>query len=890
MKTQSFLILAVLIMPLCGYAHWEVQNPRPTFQDLTDVCMVTPDIGYAVGMNGTIIKTTDGGIHWELLNSNVTDYLVALSFADALTGFAVGIYYGNVIKTTDGGENWYKIAIGPDVRLNDIRMVSANEGWAVGSAASSGKIFHTSDGGITWETQYTQLSSSISKLCFADETHGWALASGSGLLNTVDGGVTWDMKFNFDSVFTEGYMSDIYFSDPLNGWATGYDYGNDLPIIARTSDGGTAWNTVAVSGAPLVYSGYSMDSLQAWVAGAGIFHTGDGGATWEAQLTGYNSNFAGISSCDGTHLLAVGSVGIALSSKDGGINWNPSSGSATFNNLNKVCFPGPAEGWSIGSAGTIIHTVDKGDTWERQTSGTNRDLWSVAFTDTLHGWVAGDTGTILHTSDGGTSWLAQTSGSLRNFRAISFTDNAHGWVAGDSGTILHTPDGGTTWENQQSNSPASLVSLSFPDSLHGWAAGNTESGLVLLHTNDGGTAWLEQGNTGINGPNGATQVFFTDSLHGWWMLSWNNWGGGGPDGNTAYYAPIKYTTDGGKTWADQSINGEGLAIYFKDSLNGWIILRYCPRPCFGECYNTRNGGQTWEKLYDLPWLSVQDVVFTDINNGWIVGSNGIVLHTNHAGIVVSSNLKNKTVCINDSIAFVGTANGPPPVLFQWQKNSIDIPGATGMVYAIACALAGDSGSYRYYASNAYGSDTSNTVLLNVHYFPPAKIDGDTVVAPYQAETYSVVPDSGHFYYFSCTGGNMIDLTDTSITVHWGNKSPGLINLHETDELWCHGDSIRLEILIRSLGQEEIPDCRLRITNWPNPFGSSTTLYYLLDGPSPVTLQIFNSYGCQVYEQFFNAQANGGQKTTWHSENLPPGMYYCRIRAGNIEGTGKMVKI
>jgi len=51
------------------------------------------------------------------------------------------------------------------------------------------------------------------------------------------------------------------------------------------------------------------------------------------------------------------------------------------NNLKSTSFISPMEGWVVGENGTILRTTDGGNTWAKQESGTNVDLFDVSFTD-----------------------------------------------------------------------------------------------------------------------------------------------------------------------------------------------------------------------------------------------------------------------------------------------------------------------------------------------------------------------------------------------------------------------------------------------------------------------------------------------------------------------------
>src|SRR6185436_11424105 len=84
-----------------------------------------------------------------------------------------------------------------DAQLHDIQFVSSRLGWAVGD---HGVIWHTRDGGAHWELQTSNVTCTLSSVCFLTDRVGWAaggatmpftrLSSGV-LLQTTDGGKSW---------------------------------------------------------------------------------------------------------------------------------------------------------------------------------------------------------------------------------------------------------------------------------------------------------------------------------------------------------------------------------------------------------------------------------------------------------------------------------------------------------------------------------------------------------------------------------------------------------------------------------------------------------------------------------------------------------------------------
>ena len=128
--------------------NWTPQNSGVTVL-LNDVYFADNQTGWAVGDNGIIVNTTDGGQTWLPQASGTTEILRAVFFIDANTGWAVGGSLNkNMLKTTDGGSNWQSIAAS-NIYTNlmyDIAFFDANTGWIV----TMDSIYMTSDGGTTW--------------------------------------------------------------------------------------------------------------------------------------------------------------------------------------------------------------------------------------------------------------------------------------------------------------------------------------------------------------------------------------------------------------------------------------------------------------------------------------------------------------------------------------------------------------------------------------------------------------------------------------------------------------------------------------------------------------------------------------------------------------------
>jgi glucose/arabinose dehydrogenase len=81
---------------------------------------------------------------------------------------------------------------------------------------------------------------------------------------------------------------------------------------------------------------------------------------------------------------------------------------------------------------------------------------------------------------------------------------------------------------------------------------------------------------------------------------------------------------------------------------------------------------------------------------------------------VASHPADATVPVGASATFTASASGAPPLSYRWQRDGVDIPGATATSYTIANAQAADDGArFRVVVSNAYGTATSNAATLRV---------------------------------------------------------------------------------------------------------------------------------------------------------------------------------
>jgi photosystem II stability/assembly factor-like uncharacterized protein len=141
-------------------------------------------IGFAVGKNGTILKTINGGESWTGLPSGTVNYLSKTYFIDADTGYIVGTN-GTILKTTNGGSNWIHLTSGTTNTLYTVFFPSAYAGYAVGA---NGTILNTINRGTDWTTQSSGTTESLITVFFPDEDTGYIVGTHGTILKTMNGG------------------------------------------------------------------------------------------------------------------------------------------------------------------------------------------------------------------------------------------------------------------------------------------------------------------------------------------------------------------------------------------------------------------------------------------------------------------------------------------------------------------------------------------------------------------------------------------------------------------------------------------------------------------------------------------------------------------------------
>lgn len=221
---KKIITLLLILVTLPFYAQWVQQNSGVNVV-LNDVYCVSEDFVVVVGENGTILKTTDGGVTWMQKASGTTQNLTKVQFTNANVGYAAANtnFNGTLLKTIDGGETWNSVAAAGTAVMLDLSIIDENIVYIItGNYALEKSI----NGGESFEVVNT--NDLYRKVQFINEQVGYA-SSGVSLIKTIDGGITWSTLCPMDGIPGDG---SFFFVNEQVGFV------NTTDNLTRTTDGG----------------------------------------------------------------------------------------------------------------------------------------------------------------------------------------------------------------------------------------------------------------------------------------------------------------------------------------------------------------------------------------------------------------------------------------------------------------------------------------------------------------------------------------------------------------------------------------------------------------------------------------------------------------------------
>jgi photosystem II stability/assembly factor-like uncharacterized protein len=322
-----------------------------------------------------------------------------------LDGWGVTETY--IVRTNDGGITWYNVTP-PDLEEMGSTVhtfiLDKDHAWVqkpdFNNFPNNGLLYHTADGGLTWNVSSTPFSGG--DLSFIDANNGWMLADlgvGAGsnavaVFQTSDGGATWAQTYTndpnnpeaSDSLPLGGIKSDLVPLNMQTAWVGGVVYSPGTVYLHRTDDNGQTWTPVSLE-------------------------LPEGAENFELGIDREQMHF--VSATDGFLIVRMSGETTQTAvyvTKDGGETWTftptliPEAGQSDFLSAEEVILYNGEQFYvtrdSARTWATVTPDIVFGDSFALMDFVTPNSGWIVT--------VAEDHHSLYRTHDGGATWLPVT--------------------------------------------------------------------------------------------------------------------------------------------------------------------------------------------------------------------------------------------------------------------------------------------------------------------------------------------------------------------------------------------------------------------------------------------------------------------------------------------------
>jgi photosystem II stability/assembly factor-like uncharacterized protein len=294
-------------------SQWIYQS-LPSYYEVIDVKFFDANTGVMIfnTLYTGMLRTTNGGTNWTLINNGITFY--HLEKIDSTALYANGRWHGveRIHRTFDRGLTWDSVSIASFNTYQTTSFINRDTGWVSGSNYMYWRtIWKTTDGGITLIEQTNNTGSGrifFLKYKVNGEYIGWHYGTyGDNLFyKTTNSGLNWFRATRPPAQYV-GYFQ---FYDENIGWFTASSTGGGL---YKSTNGGINWTLQALPSGNGIHSfiyGFKIINLDI-IYGVGgyrtfsnnmdyglIWKTTNGGANWGYQLPDTSFRIGGFGSVD----------------------------------------------------------------------------------------------------------------------------------------------------------------------------------------------------------------------------------------------------------------------------------------------------------------------------------------------------------------------------------------------------------------------------------------------------------------------------------------------------------------------------------------------------------------------------------------------------------------
>ncbi|MBS1577857.1 MAG: T9SS type A sorting domain-containing protein [Bacteroidetes bacterium] len=373
----------------------------------------------------SLMKTSDGGVTWQSVYAH-SDRITDIFYADINHIYAIG-EDGAMYKTTNGGTSWNFVNAFPGIKsgynLYSQYFFNTSTGIITGLR---GRLTKTYDGGNTWK-QYSPTYVDVTALSFSDKNTGYA-TTWNNVYKTTNAGKSWgqlNLSTDENAVGLPRFER-CYFASKDTGFVTV----NNPVRIYTTTNGGNTWAIVNPAPTDYDYNNIADVSFISTDTGYialrntpyqtdGVFRTDNGGNNW--TRVGGTQPFSKLFFLNNKLGYAV-NYSTFFRTMDGGVSWTQVTPDYDYVEITSLYFVNPSKGFITGAQGYLKMTIDSGVTWTKipidQSIVGSIDVAAIKFYTDKIGYITDKLGRIFKTADGGYNWYF----SARAFTELSSID------------------------------------------------------------------------------------------------------------------------------------------------------------------------------------------------------------------------------------------------------------------------------------------------------------------------------------------------------------------------------------------------------------------------------------------------------------------------------------
>lgn len=493
-------------------------------------------IGYMVGLNGLLKKTTNSGIAWSDLPTLTSYALRAVSFTDDKNGIVVGDN-GTIFRTVDGEVNWKSISSGTTESLWAVKWITDR---VVLIGGNNSTMLRSIDGGLNfspvtlptigniynldfYNAQFNFLGDS-SRVSLYDQSYILASGSLQTLLRSTDMGLTWTNVAPYEpNLAYKKTFSEISVADGKFAFAYGWFFynGKKMKSLLQSTDGGINWEVLSLpdSLVPESFDFYNRYNLLGYSEMTGNLNA----LKYRFRNKDIKVLTPGMPDFVFSNKQKIPITWVSNNITDVRLYCTTDGGSslsfiadlpATDNYYEWETFDKPSTNYrvvikdkndeSLSAVSDYPFTVQS-EFWQFYSNGfAAKTLRASAFPSVDVAYAAGEKGFFSKSIDSGKTFTAMQFPDTNDIYSLSFYDKNKGIAAGTNGLFYKTANGGNSWEPIHYFGAKSFKKVLYLDPFKIIALPYNFNGFYI--SNSGGASWEQ-----IDASGGINDVCYTDS-------------------------------------------------------------------------------------------------------------------------------------------------------------------------------------------------------------------------------------------------------------------------------------------------------------------------------------------------------------------------------------------